>query len=174
MTTTTKPVYGVWTPWAEVLCYGCHGQEMRTRPGRKIPDAAFERLLGEYVGEQTSACRCDKCGRPIVIDGRDDVTTLGAMRDRLNDAIPGARARLDQTGGMCVGLSVPLENPAPGSVVFELQVGLAENGDPENLDRSQFWLGVMAGDPCEAESFTTLQDLTDAATIVEQVRTRRQ
>jgi len=178
MTTTIKPVFGIWTPWAEVLCYACHGQEMRTRPGRKIPDAAFQRLLGDYPGSE-APCRCDKCGRPICVEGRDDVTTLGAMRDRINDAIPGAGAHLDQTGGMCVGLAVPLEQPAPGSdpnpeLVWELQIGLAENGDPDDLDRSRFWLGAMTGVWGDDDAFTTLQELTDAATIVEQVRRRLQ
>lgn len=116
MTTATEAptaLPGIWTPWAAVLCYRCHGSTRRTakpitndvilqnmdlRQG--IPEGDFD--WGETITE------CDRCQENVWVMG--DAGLLGSLRPLLRKASPGVCAELQQTGGMCAALDVYANN----------------------------------------------------------------
>lgn len=91
---------GIWTPWASVLCFPCHGPAFKRGPNeiRQMADPE----MAEHSAKQPcrpgeSAGRCDKCGEGVWV--RDDVGLL----QRIQSEIGG---ELQQTGGMCAALMV--------------------------------------------------------------------
>ncbi len=102
-TRTMRPVEGIWTPWAAVLCYRDHGasgpvtaQDVANNDGAVTP------------GEDEGVTPCDTCGRPVVVRG--DVAAEHNMVLQLRTA--GYAAHMDQTGGMCSAAQVDLPDGA--------------------------------------------------------------
>ena len=95
---------GVFTPWASILCWECHGPKFHGSEERPVKD--YEAKLAPVECDKRHGT-CDKCKRPIDT-GRDDVNILAALRDRLNAHHGRQVAGLVQSGGMCVLLEVPL------------------------------------------------------------------
>lgn len=94
-------VWGIWTPWAKVLCFTCHGPDMEGRPG-KISAEVFTAATTPSVPCDGVTTWCDKCGARCIIKDRDDVARLHNMIL----ALP-TPCYLEQTGGMCVSLRCP-------------------------------------------------------------------
>ena len=92
-----EPVTGLeclWTPWAEVLCWPCHGPQLHGRSDSPKA-AAFKVLCTPRLSPPgTFACVCDRCDAVGWIE-RQDVAREQALR------IAVGAGRLDQTGGMC-------------------------------------------------------------------------
>ena len=104
----TKGVRGIWTPWAEVLCYACHGP---TFPNSTVTDeemAVFATPVSDD-GEAEGFTVCDKCGCDVILD--EDIAMQHAVCRRLN-AAGGFTARLEQTGGMCCNARILIEGAA--------------------------------------------------------------
>jgi hypothetical protein len=93
--------YGIWMPSAAILCYKCYAQlcraeENEPRPPRTQP----------YKDTAYGTCRCNLCD--------DETTTLedvAALRriDRALRSI-GVPSGMQQTGGGCAALFIPLEH----------------------------------------------------------------
>ena len=96
---------GIWTPWATVVCFDCHGDRFDRGFGEvhKVPAPTFSECcaLQPRQGDE-GPTKCDTCGRPIWV--RDDVAALSEMRHAIN------LGEMEQTGGMCSGLSITLED----------------------------------------------------------------
>lgn len=87
---------GLWTPWSQVLCYGCHGSDWK--PSR-IPEGKFAELTTARKGAAGDfAATCDACKCEIWIS-RYDVADLQAIRNAVG-------GDLCQTGGMCCNLEI--------------------------------------------------------------------
>ena len=98
-------VQGIWTPTAEVLCLACHGR--RSWNGGAVPsdDAWRNRDAPVQAGSDEAETRCDRCERGIVVAA--DIAALHAVCRDLRAA--GLRnAAMEQTGGMCAAVLVPL------------------------------------------------------------------
>lgn len=93
--------HGVWTPWAAVLCMECHGPICR---GVEFPE--YDELCRSRPApfRHEGSTHCEKCSNLIVV--RDDVAACSELRYRLRSM--GIEAYLEQTGGMCVGVTVPV------------------------------------------------------------------
>ncbi len=105
-----KKVYpGIWTPRAETLCYECHGPNIERGKGvRSI--TGYDGLIMPYLSTSTPEppyATCDRCNR-LLHTGSEAVDMLATLRDRLNAILGRQHASMDQTGGMCAALSVPL------------------------------------------------------------------
>jgi hypothetical protein len=88
--------HGVWTPWAHVLCWSCHGPKLlrQTLSDEEYAKRCEPRERGEYEGHAT----CRECG--CTVWTRDDVAMLDRLIRSLDDDEP-IRGWLQQTGGMC-------------------------------------------------------------------------
>jgi len=95
---------GLWCPWAEVLCYDCHGPKIRdkTIPPDDWRACTTPREGGPNEGEG----HCMKCNRAVWV--RDDVAAMQRIQGECG-------GRLEQTGGMCCGLII---ERADRNVVF--------------------------------------------------------
>lgn len=102
---------GIWTPWAEVLCYECHGPTFRTGHANGKPIEKYAEMCLTVTNEPKVYTRCDSCGKNILIE-RPDVTELAHLRDAINGRMNAKVCRLDQTGGMCCAVNVPLGGDA--------------------------------------------------------------
>lgn len=112
--------YGLWTPWAEVLCLPCdyevHADQIAARGRERAADPGKLLTAAEYYGDRIDAAyygggggapaTCDRCQAACWV--RHAVTLLQRLRFALgeatwdDDTIPGAELR--QTGGMCSAL----------------------------------------------------------------------
>ena len=97
MTQLRKPA--IWCPWAEVLCYSCHGSTFNGY-GETIvmsdPEFAEYSALQPKQPEQ-GAGWCDRCGCEAWVP--EPLDTLQRIRNKVG-------GQLDQTGGMCSALIV--------------------------------------------------------------------
>jgi hypothetical protein len=105
MTNEKQGLKGIWTPWALVLCYKCHGNTFDRGFGDvKVIDAEtmekYEALVSPK--EHEALTPCDKCGRHIVLP--DSIAVEHNMALELK--LAGIDAHLEQTGGMCDALCV--------------------------------------------------------------------
>jgi len=91
-TVTEKRMYGVWTPWAEVLCFKCHGPKDK-RTGEDVSAYFKANLRGSHDGPGF----CTRCGEKIWVD--ETVAHLTRLRKVLG-------GDMNQTGGMCSALSI--------------------------------------------------------------------
>lgn len=93
-----KLLPGIWTPWAELLCYSCHGPE--TRRGNRIQ--GFEALCQPREAKEREAQgTCDKCQASIWLeeDLAAEQSVIVALKGlHLDDALS---VGMQQTGGMC-------------------------------------------------------------------------
>lgn len=92
---------GVFTPGAEVVCERC--MEVGNNPkasGRYPQPRAAPTNEGDVLG------RCDRCSMSVWV--REDVAMLQRAKRSINMALHEHVCYLEQTGGMCCGLKVPL------------------------------------------------------------------
>jgi hypothetical protein len=103
----SKAKMGIWTPWALVLCYECHGPKF---PRHRVNDDGeferYEHTLSEFewkrnttplaIEEGKAITYCDKCGQAI--QTYDSVAEEHNLVKALRDF--GVDASMDQTGGM--------------------------------------------------------------------------
>jgi hypothetical protein len=156
-------VAGVFTPWAKVLCHGCHDKDTHSakRPIKLSP-------VPEVVGENDGLCACSGCGAEIV--EREDVAHCKLFVDLVNEADAGAEARLAQTGGMCVAAEVAFPDGSFG-VFYDVGATSGENdGKPTVL------FGIYASEGAHEEAEEPLaewswteddpKDVFDAADLV--------
>lgn len=150
---------GVWTPWAQVLCYDCHGNE--NLPNPKTDEEWARMVAPQPLADGNAVTFCDGCGADVQV--YDSVAyehnLVAALRDRGFDAV------MAQTGGMMSGCSItPSEE-------------LRKNGDPEGIGEilityndsgdDQYWMGVYDNDASSAEvewgniSFRTQDEVLD-------------
>lgn len=104
---TMKAKSGIWTPWARVVCYECHGPTFKNRDydpetgswhDRTLTEEQWEQVRTELeVDEGKRITSCDKCGQKIQVD--DSIAAEHNMASRLKEA--GIDASMAQTGGMC-------------------------------------------------------------------------
>lgn len=122
-----QPVYpGLFTPQADVLCYKCHGPKWRTpEPRSDIPEYGMLCIPFVSMPDTLRVTWCDSCGCQIGL--RDDVAMLNNLRMELP---LGWYPRLDQTGGMCVALSMEISN-----VLYMIY---AEDEKPDHVSISMF------------------------------------
>lgn len=150
MDNVIKALPGIWTPWAQVLCYPCHGIS-----GPVVFTGFPER---EAVSGSESHCKCDDCGAQIWV--RDDVSPLARLRDLCNsDTESPASAELWQTGGMCSALCIRNSEPGPMVIVSALDgpycLGFYA-GD-------EAWGDGDYGDMADLDEDSPLQDVLTAA-----------
>jgi hypothetical protein len=161
---------GLFTPWAQVLCYPCHGPTLLIdKEWQVIPPDAF-RTLSEVVelgpDNTNEATVCDACGMPTLVLGRSDVAALHRMGAQMSAAEAAPAVKLRQTGGMCVALATP-GDAAPILVITEDEEG------PEG----SFYIGCYAdedwADPLVDAIIVAEEGLIAAATGMLAVASRR-
>lgn len=97
MSIVKKRVTGIFTPWAQVLCYACHGNDLL---GFRLPAERFTEVCtprDEVLDELEGPGTCDECFCDVWVRG--DVAQLQGVR-----ALAGGS--LQQTGGMCAMLQI--------------------------------------------------------------------
>lgn len=119
---------GIWCPWAQVLCFECHGEEYHNgrfdRSGSSKLANYKERLGPDEVIDGCGVCECCVCGREIQVD--EDVAackrfvTAANLHEHL-------RGELQQTGGMCCAAMVTgVGERANGRVVILSDISASE------------------------------------------------
>ena len=134
---------GVWTPWAQVVCYDCHGNE--NLPNPKTDEEWARMTSPQPVADGNAVTSCDSCGTHVQVDESVayEHNLMWALRDR------GFYAVMSQTGGMMSGCSIiPSED-------------LRENGKPDGIGEflityndagdNLYWMGVYDNDACLAD-----------------------
>lgn len=86
--------FGIWTPWAKVICFDCD------------TSGKFRKPIPQSLEETNALTRCDHCDKMI------QVTTGIAKEHNLALALQeaGLDAHMAQTGGMCSAVGVNLIN----------------------------------------------------------------
>lgn len=108
-----KAKLGIWTPWAQVICYECHGFTFpKTISDGEHGFKTVERTISEFeqkrnttllpLEENQAITFCDKCGQAIRT--YDSVANEHNLVKALRDL--GIDAYMEQTGGMNSACSV--------------------------------------------------------------------
>lgn len=152
---------GIWTPWAQVLCYECHGNENLPNPKT---DAEWARMTEPVpLMEDKAVTFCDGCGTDIQV--YDSVAyehnLVQALKDHGFDAV------MSQTGGMMSGCSITpsedLQKDGDPDGIGEILITYNDSGD--NL----YWMGIYDNDisPADVEwgniSFATQDEVINWA-----------
>lgn len=114
----TKLVSGVWTPWAQVLCHACHGNE----GPRNLDEEHWQAVLKPRDLQPGNAQTfCDSCGADVQVSRglAAEHNLVRELREQGIDAV------MEQTGGMMSACSI--------EVAPELRQGNGE-GDPGLLE----------------------------------------
>jgi len=125
---------GIWTPWAKVVCYECHGNENLPKPKTDEEWERFTRPQGLKYGNAVTFC--DDCHSPVQLD--DSV----AMEHNLVEALRqrGFEAHMAQTGGMMSACSIEPSEELKGGRgpddVGEILVTYNDSGD------GLYWMGA--------------------------------
>lgn len=100
-------VRGIWTPEAKVLCISCHGP--RVWNGRPVmsEEAWQQRTKPVQADADEAEARCDRCGRGVVV--AKEVAALQGVCLALR-AAGLSRAAMEQTGGMCAAVLIPMQD----------------------------------------------------------------
>jgi hypothetical protein len=112
---------GIWTPWAQILCFECHGDKaMQTKLN---PERFKEQPLDDEMDSAIAVC--DKCGKSIWMDYKVawEQKVVLALREKGFE-----KAGMDQTGGMCSAANVPLTSDEDGGHKYVL---ITESEDPD-------------------------------------------
>ena len=164
MTQLRKPA--IWCPWAEVICYSCHGDSFNCYGETKVmsaPDYAEHCALQPKRKGQDEGW-CDRCGCDVWAP--EELALLQRIRNKVG-------GHLDQTGGMSAALMISdnLYGSAPQVCVTALDgplvVGLYPNGqalaDGECSEWSQFGDGFVDPTPeQEEEAIAYIKAFTEA------------
>ena len=109
---------GVWTPWAQVLCHGCHGNQ----GPRALEDEQFQKMLEPRPLQPGNAQTfCDGCGADVQVS-RGLAAEHNLVRELREQGIDAAMA---QTGGMMSACGI--------EVAPELRQGNGED-DPSLME----------------------------------------
>jgi hypothetical protein len=118
---------GIWTPWAQILCFDCHGNKaMQTTLN---PERFKEQPLDPKMDSAIAVC--DKCGKDVWMDYKIawEQKLVATLRDRGHK-----NAAMDQTGGMCSAVNLPLDSDEDGGhkyvMITELEDPNRPHGDP--------------------------------------------
>lgn len=128
-----KALPGIWTPYAQVLCYECHGSNLP----KPLTETRWKEMLAPQPVETCNGVTpCDSCHRDVQVwkETADEHNLMLALRDANIDA------RMAQTGG---GMS---------AVFIDVSDGIrGEGGEdaPDHLlitygetETGIFWMGV--------------------------------
>ena len=128
---------GIWCPWAQVLCYQCHGPVLDGHEQRPVVE--YDLMCRPLPRHAPPWVCCDACGRHVST-GREEVDALGSLRDRINGRLGPGTCTLDQTGGMCCATNVALsggyllitdhEERPGGFVIGEYRAGHEDEEPP--------------------------------------------
>jgi hypothetical protein len=138
-------VQGIWTPWAQTICFACHGNTFSRGPDRTDKVVSEMEMKQKACGVTRSGDdemgTCHKCGTDIWL--RSDV---GALR-RLEVKIE--KGGLWQTGGMCCALAVgdELEDDSKPFYMVTFEEAYLVGYYPE---------GDVDGEGCETAEYTDL------------------
>ena len=105
---TQQATYGVWTPWAQILCYKCHGNEFpvtfQNDEGKYVSEMRKKynevdwanKLLKHSIASGNKVTFCDRCECDVQLDESiaEEHNMVKALR-ALN-----MNAHMSQTGGM--------------------------------------------------------------------------
>ena len=136
---------GVWTPWAAVVCYDCHGNE--NLPNPKTEEEWEKVTKPQELRYGNAVTFCDDCHTPIQVD--ESVAYEHNLVAALREC--GIEAELSQTGGMCSAASISPSDELRGERgpddIGEILVTYSFDGD------GAYWVGVYDNDfsPVEAE-----------------------
>ena len=146
-----KHLPGIWTPWAELLCYPCHGSE--TRPGNPIEGFEVKCDLRDSKDSEAKGY-CDKCGATIWLDESlaAEQSVIVALKD---NELGWDRNQFGmmQTGGMCSAVGVNFDvfndqiHDTEGRIVCVTDDEDAEEGFVLGLYENED--GLYEGDPMD-------------------------
>lgn len=158
---------GIWTPWAMILCYGCHGFDFPRI--EKVDDGSYKQVthtISEFEQKRVmkdlpledgqAITKCDKCGCEVRLARSIAVEHNLALRLREF----GVDSYMAQTGGMNSACSVARKWPEPVS---------DEVADPEYLimydldGDGKFSISRFDPDTVYDESFDVMVDTFDEA-----------
>ncbi|MBR5259365.1 MAG: hypothetical protein IKV48_02675, partial [Eggerthellaceae bacterium] len=126
---------GVWTPWAQVLCYDCHGNE--NLPNPKTDEEWARMTAPRPVADGNAITSCDNCGAHVQMDESVayEHELVLALRER------GFDAEMRQTGGMVSACGIEPSEMLKGA------------GGPDDIseilvtyDEGSYWMGVYDND----------------------------
>ena len=133
-----KYLKGVWTPWAKLYCFTCHGNE--NLPNPKTEEEWRKVTKPQELKYGNDVTFCDDCGVPIQVEESvaREHNLVAALRER------GFDAELRQTGGMMSACGIEPSDLLKGAKgpddVGEILVTYNDGGD--NL----YWMGVYDND----------------------------
>jgi hypothetical protein len=107
--TTITAVRGIWTPSANVLCFGCHGNTFNRGMGNKLVVDDTEMQKYNTAGSLEKGygiTKCDRCGCDVQLD--DSVASEHNIMFRLREA--GLAAEMYQTGSMSSACGISTES----------------------------------------------------------------
>ena len=154
---------GIWTPWAQILCAECHGDEGLS--GRKLDMRQFEKQPLDPNGWHEIAI-CDDCGKSIWMDFKIawEQKIVRALKEKGHDT-----AAMSQTGGMCSAADLVLGSDEDGG---QKNVWITESEDTERPRHDPtFFVGYYHienpyGDDVEGE-YSDALTFDEAITLVE-------
>lgn len=119
-----KAVQGIWTPWADVICYECHGPDFSSAPnGRKLDKESEEwkKLTKPEYAPAESITHCDKCNKLVSV-----VEEIAAEHNFVSSIKSlGYEASMAQTGGMNSAGIIPLKDDKFIMVNFGLEADIS-------------------------------------------------
>ena len=134
---------GVWTPWAQVLCYDCHGNE--NLPNPKTEEEWAHMVAPQPLADGNAVTFCDGCHTDVQV--YDSVAYEHNLVAALRDC--GFDAAMEQTGGMMSGCSITPSEELQGEKgpddIGEILITYNDSGD--NL----YWMGVYDNDACTVD-----------------------
>ena len=129
---------GVWTPWAQVVCYDCHGNE--NLPNPKTDEEWARITMPQPLAEGNAVTFCDDCHVPIQVE--ESVAYEHNLVDALRKC--GFEAELYQSGGMCSACSITPSDELRGEDgpddIGQILVTYSFDGD------ETYWVGVYDND----------------------------
>ena len=141
---------GLWTPFAQILCWPCHGYDVRQCGQTKVYSPDLPQLQPREIGDYEAVAVCDKCGTKIWLD--EDVAREQEAVLALRKA--GYEASMQQTGGMCSAAGVLFKD---GRYVF---ITAEERYYASCYDDEEAAYGCDRDDAAPAEgAFETLDEL---------------
>lgn len=141
---------GIWTPWASIICYECHGKkfvgakynhELGKFEDKILDDKEFEKAKSEIpLKEDNAITKCSKCGSLVQLN--KSTAQENNLFLKLKEA--GINAEMSQTGGM--NSAVELRKEDGGFVWITYDVFGAD-------DEYEWYLGVYDEEGCYDDEF---------------------
>jgi hypothetical protein len=111
---------GIWTPWAQILCFECHGD--RALQTTLDPERFKEQPLDDKMDSAIAVC--DECGKDVwmVYKIAWEQKIVAALKEK------GHKAVMEQTGGMCSAAGMYLTSDEDGGQKY---VWITESEDTD-------------------------------------------